>query len=129
MTEPSSNELPAELMRLTRGERHYAVPFYQKFILKYDNDRPQMHEDNKRRVLNGAYFTAARFWMMPMTLFLLPGAIWLSFSTSVGPLILIAIACLFFCLVLWRSTQALKFFPHLGMVRMRITPRHPSKYD
>jgi hypothetical protein len=129
MTDPSTTELPPELLRLSRGERYYAVPFYRKFILKYDTDRPQMHEDNERRVLNGAYATAARFWLMPATVFGLPGGFWSSVSKSAGPLTLIAIACLFSCVGLWRMFQALRFFPHLSMVRMRITPRHPSIYD
>src|SRR5258708_37264175 len=129
MTDPGANELPPELLRLTRGERYYAIPFYQKFIRKYDADRPEMHEDNKRRVLNVAYFTAGRFWLMFTGLFSVPAGIWLSLSASPGPLILIAVAFLFFCLTLWRSVQALKFYPHLSMVRMRVTPRHPSKYE
>src|ERR1017187_4372293 len=110
MTDPSTTELPPELLRLSRGERYYAVPFYRKFILKYDTDRPQMHEDNERRVLMGAYATAARFWFMFIALFGVPAAFAISVSTSPAGPVLMTIAGLFFCVSLWRFFQALRFF-------------------
>jgi hypothetical protein len=113
MADPSASpELPPEMLRLTRGERAAAVPIYQKFIQKFDAERPDMHDDNKRQALNAAYAMGGKCWLMFVPFFSIPGAIWLSISKSVGPIVLLAVAGVFVCLSLWRLFQALRFFPH-----------------
>jgi hypothetical protein len=83
-------DLPPELLKLTRGEQKYAVPIYQKLIEKFDADQPERHESNRGRALNAAYATGGRYWLIFAHIFALPAAIWLSFQclggvTSVGP--------------------------------------------
>jgi hypothetical protein len=105
-------DLPPEILRLTRRERKYAVPVYQRTILKLEANYPEWH-DNQRRALNPAYAIAGGYWLQFATLFGLPGAIWLSFSKSLGPILLLTVAGCFCLLGLWRLIQGFRFFPHM----------------
>jgi hypothetical protein len=110
--------LPSELLRLTRGERRYAVPLYLRLMVKINAVRPELDEhDKERRALSSAYFTAGRFWLM----FVAPpgiAAVLLSdLSSGVPSLTLIAVAALFFGAALVRSVRAIRFCPHLNSLK------------
>jgi hypothetical protein len=120
--------LPPELLRLTRGECKIAVPFYQKWITIFNIDRPQMVADNNRRALNGAYATAAGYWLIRATPFLVPGGIVGSFFPLLSLVLLVPGGCLLL-LVIVRLVQAFRFYPHWSMRRIRTTRRHPNIYE
>lgn len=124
-----TSPLPPEVLRLTRREQKYAVPFYSKWMAIFMTDRPDKYDDNLKRALNGAYGTAARYWLGPTALFAIPASFILSVWRSLPGLILMCIAGLFFCVAIWRTIQALRFYPHLSMRRLRVTDRHPDLYE
>ena len=121
--------LPPEILKLTGREQRSAAPFYRKWMAIFMADRPNEHDDNRRRALNGAYGTAARYWLGPTALFGVPAAIVLSVGPIAPGIILLVIAVAFFCAFTWRLIQALRFFPHLAMRRSRTTAKHPTLYD
>jgi hypothetical protein len=124
----SENLLP-ELERLLPPERRLAVPEYNRRMGRFTSDRPEMEDDNRNRALNSAYSRAAGFWVLPMWVVLLPGAICWSNSLKVAALILWTVAFAFFIPFTIRFLQALRFYPHLVVVRKRPTRRHPTPYD
>jgi len=121
--------LPAELERLTGPEKKYAVPVYLKWMAIFAAERPDQDTDNQRRALNGAYATAGRYWLGPAALCGLPGGIVLSVWRSPVGVILLCGTGVFICLGLWRFIQALRFFPHLSMRRVRLSAKHPNPYE
>jgi hypothetical protein len=120
--------LPPELLRLTRGERKLAVRIYQKWMTIFNTDRPQMVADNNRRALNGAYATAAGYWLIRATPFLVAGGIVGSFFPLLSLVLLTPGGCLLL-LGIFRVVQAFRFYPHWSMRRIRTTRRHPSIYE
>ena len=124
----NSFELAPELLHLTRREQKYAIPFNQKWVAIFNTDRPNMFEDNQRRALNGAYATAAKYWLMPAVIFALPASLLWSFF-FVFAIIFTTIGGVFFCIAIIRICQAFKFYPHFSMVRLRLTAKHPDKYS
>jgi hypothetical protein len=123
-----NDTLPRELRRLTRGERKYAVPYYQKWIAIFNTDRPDMLPDNNRRVLNGAYGMAGGYWLARATAFAVPGGILASFYL-LPSLVLLIPGGLLLLFTIFRLVQAFTFYPHLAMRRRRPTLRHPDIYE
>ena len=121
--------LPPEIDRLTSFEKKYAVPVYCKWMAIFTSDRPDQEEDNKRRALNGAYFTAGRFWFRPTILFSIPGSFIFSVWHSLLGVVLLGAAGVFMCVALWRSVQALNYYPHLSMRRIHLSEEHPDPYS
>ncbi len=89
--------LPPEVLRLTRREQKYAVPFYSKWMAIFMTDRPDKYDDNLKRALNGAYGTAARYWLGPTALFAIPAAFILSVWRLLPGVVLMCIAGVLLC--------------------------------